>query len=161
MEGRSSADPCEESGARSNAKNPTAPLGRMSELQNLATSPMAPEQCDWLPGQGIMMDGGNAATVELRLLRSGLHWRAATIDRTARVPSSRPHCCARAPALPLRGILPGSAVRLRVNRSWAATNTSRALRFSESNKLNSGLCGSYVSMMVRPVGTTRRGVGDC
>jgi hypothetical protein len=74
MEGRSSADPCEESGARSNAKNPTAPLGRMSELQNLATSPMAPEQCDWLPGQGVMMDGGNAATVELGLLRSGLHW---------------------------------------------------------------------------------------
>ena len=32
----------------------------MSELQNLATFLMAPGQCDWLTGQSIMMDGGNA-----------------------------------------------------------------------------------------------------
>lgn len=34
--------------------------GRMSELQNLAAFLMAPGQCDWLTGQSIMMDGGNA-----------------------------------------------------------------------------------------------------
>ena len=34
--------------------------GEMSELQNLATFLMAPGQCDWLTGQSIMMDGGNA-----------------------------------------------------------------------------------------------------
>jgi hypothetical protein len=32
----------------------------MSELQNLAAFLMAPQQCDWLTGQSIMMDGGNA-----------------------------------------------------------------------------------------------------
>ena len=34
--------------------------GAMSELQNLATFLLAPGQCDWLTGQSIMMDGGNA-----------------------------------------------------------------------------------------------------
>ena len=34
--------------------------GRMSELQNLASFLMAGGQCDWLTGQSIMMDGGNA-----------------------------------------------------------------------------------------------------
>jgi hypothetical protein len=37
-----------------------ARAGEMSELQNLATFLMAPGQCDWLTGQTIMMDGGNA-----------------------------------------------------------------------------------------------------
>jgi len=37
-----------------------ARAGLMSELQNLATFLMAPGQCDWLTGQSIMMDGGNA-----------------------------------------------------------------------------------------------------
>lgn len=53
-------NPGEEPGARSIAKNPMARPGRMSELQNLAAFLMAPGQCDWLTGQAIMMDGGNA-----------------------------------------------------------------------------------------------------
>ena len=40
--------------------NPMRRVGRMEELQNLATFLMAPGQCDWLTGQSIMMDGGNA-----------------------------------------------------------------------------------------------------
>jgi NAD(P)-dependent dehydrogenase (short-subunit alcohol dehydrogenase family) len=53
-------NPGEEPGARSKANNPMARTGRMSELQNLATFLMAPGQCDWLTGQSIFMDGGNA-----------------------------------------------------------------------------------------------------
>ena len=53
-------NPGEEPGARSIANNPMARTGRMSELQNLAAFLMAPQQCDWLTGQSIMMDGGNA-----------------------------------------------------------------------------------------------------
>jgi NAD(P)-dependent dehydrogenase (short-subunit alcohol dehydrogenase family) len=53
-------NPGEAPGARSKAKNPMARPGRMSELQNLAAFLMAPGQCDWLTGQSIMMDGGNA-----------------------------------------------------------------------------------------------------
>jgi NAD(P)-dependent dehydrogenase (short-subunit alcohol dehydrogenase family) len=53
-------NPGEEPGARSRERNPMARPGRMSELQNLATFLMAPGQCDWLTGQSIMMDGGNA-----------------------------------------------------------------------------------------------------
>ena len=34
--------------------------GTFEELQNIATFLMAPGQCDWLTGQSIMMDGGNA-----------------------------------------------------------------------------------------------------
>jgi NAD(P)-dependent dehydrogenase (short-subunit alcohol dehydrogenase family) len=53
-------NPGEEPGARSIAKNPMARPGKMSELQNLAAFLMAPGNCDWLTGQAIMMDGGNA-----------------------------------------------------------------------------------------------------
>ena len=53
-------NPGEEPGARSKERNPMARPGLMSELQNLATFLMAPGQCDWLTGQSIMMDGGNA-----------------------------------------------------------------------------------------------------
>jgi NAD(P)-dependent dehydrogenase (short-subunit alcohol dehydrogenase family) len=53
-------NPGEEPGARSKAHNPMARTGQMSELQNLAAFLMAPGQCDWLTGQSIMMDGGNA-----------------------------------------------------------------------------------------------------
>jgi NAD(P)-dependent dehydrogenase (short-subunit alcohol dehydrogenase family) len=53
-------NPGEEPGARSKARNPMARAGRMAELQNLAAFLMAPGQCDWLTGQSIMMDGGNA-----------------------------------------------------------------------------------------------------
>jgi NAD(P)-dependent dehydrogenase (short-subunit alcohol dehydrogenase family) len=53
-------NPGEEPGSRSKANNPMARTGRMSELQNLAAFLMAPQQCDWLTGQSIMMDGGNA-----------------------------------------------------------------------------------------------------
>jgi NAD(P)-dependent dehydrogenase (short-subunit alcohol dehydrogenase family) len=53
-------NPGEEPGARSRAKNPMRRPGKMSELQNLAAFLMAPGQCDWLTGQSIMMDGGNA-----------------------------------------------------------------------------------------------------
>ncbi|HKO89912.1 MAG TPA: SDR family oxidoreductase, partial [Polyangiaceae bacterium] len=53
-------NPGEEPGARSRERNPMARPGDMSELQNLACFLMAPGQCDWLTGQSIMMDGGNA-----------------------------------------------------------------------------------------------------
>jgi NAD(P)-dependent dehydrogenase (short-subunit alcohol dehydrogenase family) len=53
-------NPGEEPGARSRANNPMSREGRLSELQNLATFLLAPGQCDWLTGQSIMMDGGNA-----------------------------------------------------------------------------------------------------
>lgn len=53
-------NPGEEPGSRSKARNPMARTGQMQELQNLATFLMAPGQCDWLTGQSIMMDGGNA-----------------------------------------------------------------------------------------------------
>ncbi len=53
-------NPGEEPGARSKKNNPMAREGRMSELQNLAAFLMSPGQCDWLTGQSIMMDGGNA-----------------------------------------------------------------------------------------------------
>ena len=53
-------NPGEEPGSRSRERNPMARPGDMSELQNLACFLMAPGQCDWLTGQSIMMDGGNA-----------------------------------------------------------------------------------------------------
>jgi len=53
-------NPGEEPGARSRKTNPMARAGRMSELQNLSTFLMAPGVCDWLTGQSIFMDGGNA-----------------------------------------------------------------------------------------------------
>jgi NAD(P)-dependent dehydrogenase (short-subunit alcohol dehydrogenase family) len=53
-------NPGEEPGARSRLHNPMARPGRMIELQNLATFLLARGQCDWLTGQAIMMDGGNA-----------------------------------------------------------------------------------------------------
>ena len=52
--------PGEEPGARSRERNPMARPGEMRELSNLASFLMAPGQCDWLTGQSIMMDGGNA-----------------------------------------------------------------------------------------------------
>ena len=53
-------NPGEQPGERSIRSNPMARPGHMSELQNLASFLMAPGQCDWLNGQSIMMDGGNA-----------------------------------------------------------------------------------------------------
>ena len=53
-------NPGEEPGSRSRRNNPMAREGRMDELQNLAAFLMAPGRCDWLTGQSIMMDGGNA-----------------------------------------------------------------------------------------------------
>jgi NAD(P)-dependent dehydrogenase (short-subunit alcohol dehydrogenase family) len=53
-------NPGEEPGARSKAHNPMGREGRMTELENLATFLMAPQQCDWLTGQSIFMDGGNS-----------------------------------------------------------------------------------------------------
>lgn len=53
-------NPGEEPGARSKARNPMGRPGRMEELQNLAAFLMAPGRCDWMTGQAIMMDGGNA-----------------------------------------------------------------------------------------------------
>lgn len=53
-------NPGEQPGERSRQRNPMARPGLMSELQNLATFLMAPGHCDWLTGQSIMMDGGNA-----------------------------------------------------------------------------------------------------
>jgi len=54
-------NPGEEPGARSKKSNPMGRVGEMSELQNLAAFLMARGQCDWLTGQSIMMDGGQAA----------------------------------------------------------------------------------------------------
>lgn len=53
-------NPGEQPGERSRRHNPMARTGQMSELQNLASFLMSPGQCDWLTGQAIMMDGGNA-----------------------------------------------------------------------------------------------------
>ena len=53
-------NPGEQPGERSVRHNPMARPGEMSELQNLASFLMAPGQCDWLNGQTIAMDGGNA-----------------------------------------------------------------------------------------------------
>jgi len=41
-------------------ENPMSRAGTADELKNLATFLMAPGCCDWLTGQSIMMDGGNA-----------------------------------------------------------------------------------------------------
>ena len=74
-------NPGEEPGARSRERNPMARPGNMSELQNLAAFLMAPGQCDWLTGQTIAMDGGNALATggnfyELRHWADA-DWRAA------------------------------------------------------------------------------------
>ena len=53
-------NPGEEPGERTKKANPQGRVGEMRELQNLATFLMAPGQCDWLTGQSIMMDGGQA-----------------------------------------------------------------------------------------------------
>lgn len=52
-------NPGEEPGARSARINPMARAGKMDELQNLATFLLA-DGCQWLNGESIMMDGGNA-----------------------------------------------------------------------------------------------------
>jgi NAD(P)-dependent dehydrogenase (short-subunit alcohol dehydrogenase family) len=52
-------NPGEEPGARSSRLNPMARVGRMDELQNLATFLLS-DGCQWLNGETIMMDGGNA-----------------------------------------------------------------------------------------------------
>ena len=52
-------NPGEEPGARSARTNPMARTGTMDELQNLATFLMS-DGCQWLNGETIMMDGGNA-----------------------------------------------------------------------------------------------------
>ena len=74
-------NPGEQPGERSIRKNPMARPGEMSELQNLATFLMARGQCDWLTGQSIAMDGGNALATggnfyELRDWSDG-DWQAA------------------------------------------------------------------------------------
>jgi NAD(P)-dependent dehydrogenase (short-subunit alcohol dehydrogenase family) len=53
-------NPGEEPGARSREANPMGRPGTFAELQHLATFLMAPGGCDWLTGQSIMMDGGQA-----------------------------------------------------------------------------------------------------
>jgi len=53
-------NPGEEPRARSREHNPMARPGTFDELQNLVAFLMAPGRCDWLTGQSIMMDGGNA-----------------------------------------------------------------------------------------------------
>jgi NAD(P)-dependent dehydrogenase (short-subunit alcohol dehydrogenase family) len=74
-------NPGEEPGARSKERNPMARTGTFAELGNLATFLLAPGQCDWLTGQSITMDGGNALATggnfyELREW-SDDDWRAA------------------------------------------------------------------------------------
>ncbi|MEO6746442.1 MAG: SDR family oxidoreductase [Caldimonas sp.] len=74
-------NPGEQPGERSIRHNPMARTGLMSELQNLAAFLLARGQCDWLTGQTIAMDGGNALATggnfyELRAW-SDDDWRAA------------------------------------------------------------------------------------
>jgi len=74
-------NPGEEPGLQSRLHNPMSRPGEFSELQNLATFLMAPGQCDWLTGQSIMMDGGQALATggnfyELRAW-SDADWQAA------------------------------------------------------------------------------------
>jgi NAD(P)-dependent dehydrogenase (short-subunit alcohol dehydrogenase family) len=52
-------NPGEDPGARSARVNPMGRPGRMEELQNLATFLMS-DGCDWLTGELIAMDGGQA-----------------------------------------------------------------------------------------------------
>jgi NAD(P)-dependent dehydrogenase (short-subunit alcohol dehydrogenase family) len=52
-------NPGEDPGARSARVNPMGRAGRMEELQNLATFLMS-DGCDWLNGELIAMDGGQA-----------------------------------------------------------------------------------------------------
>ncbi len=52
-------NPGEQPGARSAKTNPMARAGKMEELQNLATFLLS-DGCQWLNGESIMMDGGNA-----------------------------------------------------------------------------------------------------
>jgi NAD(P)-dependent dehydrogenase (short-subunit alcohol dehydrogenase family) len=52
-------NPGEEPGARSARVNPMGRPGRMEELQNLATF-LISDGCDWLNGELIAMDGGQA-----------------------------------------------------------------------------------------------------
>jgi len=74
-------NPGEEPGARSRERNPMGRPGSFAELQNLATFLLARGHCDWLTGQSIMMDGGNALATggnfyELRSW-SDADWQAA------------------------------------------------------------------------------------
>ena len=74
-------NPGEQPGERSRKNNPMARAGQIGELQNLASFLMASGQCDWLTGQSIMMDGGNALATggnfyELRNWSDG-DWQAA------------------------------------------------------------------------------------
>lgn len=52
-------NPGEEPGARSAKTNPMARVGKMDELQNLATFLLS-DGCQWLNGESLMMDGANA-----------------------------------------------------------------------------------------------------
>ena len=52
-------NPGEEPGARTARSNPMGRVGRLDELQNLATFLMS-DGCQWLNGESIMMDGGQA-----------------------------------------------------------------------------------------------------
>jgi NAD(P)-dependent dehydrogenase (short-subunit alcohol dehydrogenase family) len=51
--------PGDEAGARTKAMNPMGRVGEMSELQNLATF-LISGGCDWINGETIAMDGGQA-----------------------------------------------------------------------------------------------------
>jgi NAD(P)-dependent dehydrogenase (short-subunit alcohol dehydrogenase family) len=51
--------PGDEAGARTKAMNPTGRVGTMEELQNLATF-LISGGCDWINGETIAMDGGQA-----------------------------------------------------------------------------------------------------
>jgi len=86
-------NPGEEPGARSRERNPMGRPGTMTELQNLATFLMSPGHCDWLTGQSIMMDGGNALATggnfyELREW-SDADWQAARDRIEAQIAKDR------------------------------------------------------------------------
>ena len=52
-------NPTEAPGSRTVKRNPMGRVGRMEELQNLATFLMA-DGCEWLSGETIAMDGAQA-----------------------------------------------------------------------------------------------------
>ena len=52
-------NPGDEAGARTIARNPMGRVGKMEELQNLAVF-LISGGCDWINGETIAMDGGQA-----------------------------------------------------------------------------------------------------
>jgi hypothetical protein len=74
--------PGETPGERATRENPMGPVGRIAELQNLATFLLA-DGCKWLTGQTITLDGGAESRYRLQLLC------ASALDRCAMASGAR------------------------------------------------------------------------